>query len=202
MDQIIIIGYGNHAKVIAEVIHDSPTKNLIGYIDPKNYNDEEVYLGNDGDIQDVIKKNPDAEFIIGVGDIKIRRKVIEQFSKYNLLFHKLVHPSAIVMSSVEIGEGTVIFANAVVNSYADIDKHCIINTSSVVEHHNKLGENVHVAPGSVLGGQVVVDDNTLIGIGASIRNNVIIGTNVVVGCGGVVVKNVNNGSTVMGNPAR
>ena len=114
----------------------------------------------------------------------------------------LVHPSAIVSDSAQLGPGVLIGPNAVVNARSVIERGGIINTGAIVEHDNRIGAFAHVAPRSVLGGDVVVGERTLIGLGAVVRPGVRIGRGATVGAGAVVVGDVPDGATVIGVPAR
>lgn len=201
MTEIIIIGYGNHGRVIAEIVHQMNDIKLIGYVDPKNSEDAETYLGSDDDILKITEAYPNAEYIIGMGDLKVRRKIIQKYEAYQLNYHTLIHPSAVVFPSVKFGKGTVVFASATVNAHTQLGMHCIVNTGAVIEHDNQIGDNVHIAPRAVTGGQVEIGTDALLGLGAVIRNNQNLGSNVTVGCGAVVVKSIKDGVCVVGNPA-
>lgn len=114
----------------------------------------------------------------------------------------LVHPSAIVSDSAQLGPGVLIGPNAVVNARSVIDRGAIINTAAVVEHDNQIGPFAHIAPRAVLGGDVAIGAGTLIGLGAIVRPGVRIGRGATVGAGAVVVSDVADGATVIGVPAR
>ncbi len=202
MDQIIIIGYGGHAKVIQDCINARGVSSVIGYIDIKDHKADISYLGSDDNIEFIVNRYPNAQYIIGIGDIPLRRKIIRYYEAYNIRFAKVIHPSAVISPSVEIGNGTVVFPRAVVNASSIIGAHCILNTGSIVEHDNMLGENVHMGPGTTTGGQVKIGTDTLVGIGSSVKNNVSIGKASIVGCGTVVVKDVPGYVVVYGVPAK
>jgi len=64
MKEIIIIGYGNHGKVIAEMIEEMADRTLIGYLDRQDQQSKALYLGNDAMLRDVLLNYPDAEFLL------------------------------------------------------------------------------------------------------------------------------------------
>ncbi len=200
---VIIIGAGGHGKVIADIIEKSGDK-VLGFLDdnvPINTNiikeKNMKVIGKFQDTEKFINKNPSIEFIIGIGNNKIRKNIAE--SK-NLKYYTAIHPSSQIALDVEIGEGTVVMANACINTSAKIGKHCIINTGAIIEHDNIIEDYVHISPNATLCGTVRIGRQTHIGAGAIIKNNTDICNDCIIGCGAVVVKNINEKGTYVGVP--
>ena len=189
---VVIIGAGGHAHVIADIV-TAMQDNVIAFLDD-NLNAPDC----SGCISNYLIYT-DAEFIIGIGDASIRRNIA---NKLDVKWFTAIHPSAVISPSAKIGKGTVIMPNAVVNARADIGRHCIINSGAIVEHDNRLLDYVHVSVGSNLGGNVFVGDNTWIGIGSTVKNNVNICSNCIIGAGATVVKNIEKEGMYVGTPAR
>ena len=167
MKEVVILGAGGHAHVVADIVKAEGNK-VVAFLDD-NLNQPDC----SGPISDH-KKYAGLEFIIGIGDSKIR----ETLSKLNLKWHTAIHPSAIISDSVIIGEGTVVMPNAVINARSLIGKHCIINTGAIVEHDNRIGDYSHISVGAKLGGTVSIGKCCLIGIGSTIKNNTLVCDNV------------------------
>lgn len=198
---VIILGAGGHAKVIADIIEKNGD-NVVGFLDDNEDNQNKIIYKD----KKVIGKIKDAlfcestEFIIAIGSNAIRKKIAEQ---YNLNWYTAIHPSAIVANEVTIGIGTVVTANAVINPGTKIGQHCIINTSSSVDHDNVIEDFVHISPGATLAGTVTIKELTWICAGATVINNITIEKNNVIGAGAVVVKDIiDNNKTYIGVPAK
>lgn len=209
MKNIVIIGSGGHAKVVADILLKrkeilKEELNIIGFLDDNFQSLEygEIFnipiLGSLELIEEF--KNKDYEYIIAIGNNFIRKEIAEKYS--NLIYYTAIHPRAVIGNTVTIEEGTVVMANAVVNSYSKIGKHCILNTSCVVEHDNRIEEYVHISPSVTLCGGVVVKEKSWIGAGSNIKQGIIVGKNVIVGAGTVVIRDIENSVTTVGNPAR
>lgn len=197
MNRLIIIGASGHGKVVADIAV------LNGYKDI-------MFLDNDPEIKtcagypvlgpDTMTSGLDGDVFIAVGKAETRKKLMERDANRN--FPVLLHPSAVVAESAEIGAGSVVIAGAVINPGAQIGKGCIINTSSSVDHDCLVGDYVHISVGAHLSGTVVVGTGTWIGTGAIVSNNVNICGGCMIGAGAVVIKDIGKPGTYIGVPAR
>lgn len=199
---VIILGAGGHAKVVADIVVRSGD-NLLGFLDDNievgtKIIGEYAVLGTLEDSTHVSYRN-NIYFAYGIGDNRIRRKIHD---KFKLNYYTAIHPTATIGLNVQIGEGTVIMPNAVVNPSAKIGIGCIINTCAVVEHDNIIGDFVHISPNATLCGSVRVGDCTHIGAATVVRNNISICGSVIVGAGAVVVKNITEQGVYVGVPAQ
>lgn len=192
MKQVVILGAGGHAHVIADIILASGDK-VIALLD-----DNENVSDRSGCIND-FKKYKDAQFVVGIGNVEVREKFA---STLPLTWYTAIHPSAIISPSVEIGEGTVVMPNAVINARSVIGKHCIINTGAIIEHEDYIEDFVHVSVGAKLGGTVKIGRKSWVGIGAIIKNNINICSNCIIGAGATVVKDIGQCGTYVGVPVK
>lgn len=198
--KLIIVGAGGHGKVILDVAMRNGYV-IMGFLDD---NPDLKELGGHpviGRCADAVKYAPEAEFVIGIGSNVIREHLVEMLDG-KVTWATLVHPTAYIGLSVEIGEGTLVMPQASVNAFAKVGRHCIINTSSVVEHDNVIDDFAHVSSGAALAGTVHVGRRTLIGVGSSVKNNISICEHVTVGAGAAVVKDITEPGVYVGVPAR
>lgn len=202
MYDVLIIGAGGHAKVIADIVIKSGD-NVVGFLD------DNVNIGTDilgyrilGKVelcQTIANEHRGLKFIIGIGSNTIRRLISE---KYDLKYYTAIHPSSIIGLNVKIGYGTTVMAGSVINVDAQIGNHCIVNTSASIDHDCQIDDYVHICPGTFIAGNVNIGNQSLVGIGATIKNNVTLANDVIIGAGAVVVKDIYEKGTYMGIPAR
>lgn len=205
--EVYIIGAGGHAKVIANVIYKS------GDI-VKGFLDDNVAIGTViikekklkvvgtiADVERLKSKYPKAEFIIGIGDNHIRKRICEELGE-NISYYTAIDPSSQIGLDVEVGKGTVILSNACINTSTKIGKHCIINTGAIIEHDNILEDYAHISPNATLSGTVKVGKMTHIGTGTVVKNNISICNNCIVGIGAAVVKNIEEPGIYIGVPSK
>ena len=198
MNDVIIIGAGGHARVIADIVRCRGDR-LLGFLD------DHAVSGSGaipvlGTAKDYVNY-PDACFIIGIGNAAVRRKIAESMEGVN--WYTAIHPSAVVSQmEVSIGPGTAVMAGAVINPGAKIGAQCIINSAAVVEHDNVIGDLTHISVCAKLAGTVTVGPDSWVGIGATVSNNLSICGGCMIGAGAVVVKSITEPGTYVGVPAR
>lgn len=140
--------------------------------------------------------------VLVLGDLALRRRVIEAHSAALRHGTVVVDGTAMVAVVSELGAGVYVGAKAVVQVRTSVGEQAIINTGAIVEHECRIGANAHVAPGAVLGGRVTVGADTLVGLGSRVLPGVRIGSGCVVGAGAVVTRDVPDGARVAGVPAQ
>src|SRR5690606_5646520 len=141
-------------------------------------------------------------YILGIGDNTIRRKVANLIISKSKTLLNVIHPSSVISASAKVGSGNFIAANVTVNALAQIADFCIINTGSIIEHECVVISGAHIAPGSVLAGNVTVGENSFLGANSVVRQGVQIGAGVTVGAGSVVLKDIPDNEIWVGNPAK
>lgn len=105
---------------------------------------------------------------------------------------------------LDVGDGTVIFANAVVargvfRQSSRIGRHCRIGVNSFVSHNVEIGGMTFVGHGAVVNGNCRIGARAWIGPGAVLTHAIEIGEGAEVSLGSVVVADVKPGTRVSGN---
>lgn len=114
----------------------------------------------------------------------------------------LVHPSAEVSPSAEIGAGVFIGPLVAVASKTKIQSFSRVGRGVSVGHDVSIGEFCRIGPGVQISGNVAIGDQSMVGTGAVFVNAVSIGARSLVGAGSVVTKSFPADSKVLGNPAK
>lgn len=200
MKNVIIIGTGGHAKVVAEMVVLAGD-NLLGFLTTET--DKTMFMGKPvlGGNEDFYRYQEDCQFVIAIGNPQVRERISKMMSAAK--WYTAIHPKAVISKfDTVIGAGSTIGANAVINPGARVGAHCIVNTGAVVEHDNVIDDFAHISVGAKLAGTASVGKRTWIGIGASVLNEVRICDDCMVGAGAVVVNNIDVAGTYVGVPAK
>jgi acetyltransferase EpsM len=128
--KIVIIGHGGHSKVITDIILSDGGFEIIGYLDDKYkaVKIENVFYGPVCYANLLAKYFGEIKFVIAIGNNLVRKKIVDELNFPDQSYISLVHHSAIISPTSQLGIGTVVMPNAVINADSQIGNHCIINS--------------------------------------------------------------------------
>lgn len=202
MEDIILIGFGGHAKSVIDTIEANNEFNIIGYtdIEDKGQYNGCTWLGNDDCLNDYYEKGVMNCFIcMGfMGKGRIIDALYDKVKNIGYDLPVIIDKSAVIGKNVQIGEGSYIGKLSVVNADSRIGKMCIINTGVIVEHENLINDFTHVAVGATLCGRVTIGTHCLVGANSTVIQNVSIENEVIIGSGSVVLHDVLKSGTFYG----
>ncbi|MBX3228123.1 MAG: acetyltransferase [Labilithrix sp.] len=205
--ELVVVGGGEHARVVIEAAQLSGQWSVVGYTDVAAVVETSERLGVRwlGDDDAYVASGSGAAVVLGIG-LTIGRPATSRLRALgcyrDATLAAVIHPSAVVSPTATIAPGAVILARAVVNSGARIGAHAIVNTGAIVEHDVAVGVHVHLGPGVVIGGGAEIGDHAQVALGACVRDHVRVGREAVVAMGTVVVRDVADGERVAGVPGR
>jgi sugar O-acyltransferase (sialic acid O-acetyltransferase NeuD family) len=188
---LCIFGAGGHGKVVAEALQ------LLGFSSIEFWDDRPL-----PPIFGIHVVSPNLSFslkkpcILGIGDLSIRRKWIDQIDPDFFWNQAIIHPTAFVAPSAKIGIGAFIAPKVVIHTSAQIGNHAIINSGAVIDHDVIVGENTHIAPGAVVCGDVQIGKNVFIGPNATVIRGIQIGDDVFIKAGSLVKNNIPSGGVL------
>ena len=145
------------------------------------------------------------EFLLTMGDSRIRRQLTERILAKGGNVPTLIHPTAVVSRYAKIDSvGCYISCYSFVQADSEIEEGTILLSHVNISHTNKVGKDCFFAGGTTLGAYTVVEDNVFFGIGClSISGKVpLIGHDAYIGAGALLTKEVAPYSKMVGIPAR
>jgi len=210
--KILILGAGDHSKVVVETIlltipdcEICLLDDIYSHLDKgqiKNKFSEYPLLG---DLSIALNESILNEFkaaFVAIGVSKVRLYWLKKLESIGYDLPSFVHDSAWISPSASLGKGTIILAKSVLQTKAKLGDGVILNTSSSIDHHSKIDDGAHICPGVHVAGNVSVGKRSLVGIGSTVIQNLSIGDDVIVGAGSVVIKDIPNSLTVAGVPSK
>ncbi|GAA3323919.1 acetyltransferase [Paeniglutamicibacter sulfureus] len=177
------------------VVDDSPSDVNLNRLKDRGYD----HLGG---VEDILAQKTAGNFVLGIGDPKVKRGVAERLENAGWHPMTVVHPSAVVGSVRAIGAGAIICGGVQLSTNTRLGRHVHLNPNSTIGHDTVLEDFVSVNPGAIVSGDVLVQSRTLIGAGAIILQQLSIGEDALVGAGACVTRSVAADTVVIGVPAR
>jgi UDP-N-acetylbacillosamine N-acetyltransferase len=206
VQKIFVYGASGHGKVVADILLARKDSHIVGFIDDRVELRGTTILGlpvcGNGDWLRQEAKKTRVAVALGIGDNFTRQKIAEDCVAWGAELATLVHSSASVSASAQLGTGTVVMAQAAINPGAKIGKGVVVNTAAVVDHDVEIGDFAHVAPNAAMGGASRLGTLSQLSMGAVIIQCVSVGERTVVGAGAVVVRTLPDGVVALGVPAR
>lgn len=197
--EIIIFGAGGFAREIYYWIKMTPSFHgrLKGFITSEMLDsvilpDNMPYLGGI-DEYSVIESDC---FIVAIGDVAVRRKVILDLQRKGVAFTSYIHPSAVISENVAIGSHCIIGPLSVLSSSVVLGDHSVINANCVIGHDVVIGENCVISPLCGLMGNVKLGDDIFIGASAVITPRLVIGERTKIAAGVIIYRNINSNQFV------
>ncbi len=194
-----MIGAGGHAKAVVGAAK------ITGYDVRAIYDDDESKWGKGilgvpifGPINRILDA-PRIPVIVAIADPTTRKAFVDRLP---LEWGTLIHSTAIIDPTVEIGPGSVAFAGVVIQADARIRAHVILNANATVSHDCVLEDYVHLAPGVDLASGVHIETGSFMGIGAVAMSGVRIGAWTTVGAGAAVTADLPDRIVAVGCPAK
>lgn len=137
---------------------------------------------------------------IGGKNGKIRCEIAAFLKSYGLVPYTIIHNSALLAPSVELGEGAQILQGVNLLTGTKVGDYSIV-AAATVGHDCIIGKGVHICGGNVIGGCTEFEDYSTIYTGAITAPHLHIGEGAVVGIGSIVLQRVKPYTVVYGNPA-
>lgn len=199
-DVRIIVGAGGQGRVVLDVWRAEQPSATFCFLDDAKHLHGTTVIG--ADVVGPASRLADLRgaAVLAIGHNPIRLAIADAWK--GRAWARVTHPTAAILASAAIGDGTVVFAGAVVGSGARVGRHVIVNSGAIVEHDCVIEDGVALGPGVCMGGRVTVGRGAFISAGATLAPRVTIGSGTVVGAGSVVTEDLPPDVLAFGVPAR
>jgi sugar O-acyltransferase (sialic acid O-acetyltransferase NeuD family) len=207
---LVLVGAGGFARETAEAVRaineHHPSWELLGFVD-----DSPALAGATVDGLPVlgplpaVASIPSASIVVCTGhpgDYFSRKQIVQRLGLPLSRYATLIHPTAVVPRSAEIGPGSVLLATAVLTTSVTVGAHVALMPGVVLTHDVVVGNFATFGAGARLAGRVCVGEGAYIGSGALVREGLSMGPWALVGMGAVVTRDVPAAEVWVGMPAR
>jgi len=142
----------------------------------------------------------DFYFLIAIADPSAKVTIVRKLG-VNAEYATLIHPSAQITSSTNIGKGSIICPNSIISVNVHVGDHVHLNPGTWIGHDTCIGDYSTLAPNAGVSGNCDIGSEVFLGASSVIKERITIASKAYVGMGAVVIRNLDQGKFV-GNPAR
>ncbi len=205
-NHLIILGAGDHAKIVIATVEAQARYKVIGLLDDDESKHGTAWYGHQvlggSDQLMALRARGVSKAVVAVGDNQCRAGLFKKAVKAGFELLTIIHPTAVILGGSIIGEGTVVLPHAYVGADAQVGRGAILSVGAMVAHDCILGDWCQLCPGARLGGHATVGEYSLIGLGASVLPKVSVGRQATVGANAAVIRDAPDFATAVGVPAR
>ena len=203
---IVIIGAGGFAREIAGL--------LPGFLPDREWT-LKGFLGKDagaapdlslpapllGDPDDYTPDPSDA-LVLAIGHMPSRRRIVDGLTDRGGRFLQLIHPTAFIADSAELGEGVIVYPFAAVSHDARVERCAKLNFYASVGHNGVIGACALLAPYATVNGFSTLEADVYLSTHATVAPLVRVGTRSKLSANSCATKDVPEDSFVFGVPGR
>lgn len=199
-----IVGTGGFAMEVLDLLQDIHQGSSF------NINENVFFIGDFSEHKkllglNVVKRTAvdysNVEVVIAIGDAAVRQKVVDELPK-ETKYGKIIHPSAFISPSANVGNDVIISHHCVVSSQVTISDHSHLNYHTCIGHETHMDEYFTSAPGVKISGCCKIGENVYFGTNSSTIQGITVNSNIKVGIGGVVMNSLNKSGTYLFNPTK
>jgi sugar O-acyltransferase (sialic acid O-acetyltransferase NeuD family) len=208
---LVVIGSGGFGRETVEAVRavnsERPTWDLLGFLD-----DDSALHGSEidgvpvlGAIDDARTKFETAALVVCTGhpgNYFSRKRIVDRLGLPAIRYATVVHPTAVLPTTLVLGVGTVLLAQVVATTAVRIGSHVAVMPDVVFTHDDIVEDFTTFGAGSRLAGRVRISEGAYVGSGALVREERTVGKWALVGMGAVVTHDVPAAEVWSGVPAR
>jgi UDP-N-acetylbacillosamine N-acetyltransferase len=198
--QLIVLGFGGHARSVADVALALGYKKLV-FVD-EQAKEGEMFLDFPV-LKSFTPHYPKAWCAFPASGIGlVRQAQSESIEQQGWQLVSLVAPSATLGVGCAVGDGVFVGQQSHIGPMAKVGRGSIVNSGAVVEHECSVGEWAHVSVNATMAGRSRLGDYSILGAGATVIDGLMVNNQTTIGAGAVVCKSIAVAGVYVGVPAR
>lgn len=212
MRELVLIGGGSMAIEVLSFFPDSSLnlsteRHRIAYILDENggrLNDAQKICPTAQCIRSItqIASPHNCQAIICVGNADLRMRLFQRFDRFFAGWETLIHSSAVIMPTAQIGKGSIIAPNTYVGPMAKIGPNVLVNVGASIGHDADIGHSSVISPQAAINGFASCGTATFIGAAAIMNPGSSLGAYCKLSAGSVFSGKADEGFLLHGNPAK
>lgn len=206
MKEIYLLGIGRSTPVFMDLVEQCGYKIMgLYHFNETRAGETEHGVEIAGSFNDLFSNESlqGLNFLLTMGDIRIRAELSEKIRSKGGFLPTLVHPAAIISKFSIIEDGVCIGAFSIVQADTHIHRDTVILSGVNISHNNTIGQGCFIAGGSTIGACTKLEDFVFVGQGVLTISLKVesIGNHAYICAGSLVTKSVSQYDIVAGRPA-
>lgn len=193
MKEYALIGAGGFADEV---------KGHLGNMNLRCFVDDLYYLPNDKNILPLSQFDAEKyKVLIAIGDGNSRKAIVHRLP-LDTEYFSFIHPSAILLHNITIGQGSIVCANSIITTNCNIGKHSHLNLMTTIGHDCVIGDYFTTAPNVSISGSCKIGDCVYFGTTSCVKEKIKICSDVTIGMMAAIVKDISISGVYVGTPAK
>lgn len=199
--KIIILGSSGGCLDLIDLIEDINAKKktftILGLLDDNKNNNNLAYpykiLGSFNKVKKYLK-NKDIYFATAIGSQKNffnKKKILKSLNISLSKFPNLIHPQAIIKTTIPLGKGNIFHSGVKINRNVKINNMNLFLQNSIIHHDTNIGSYNFFNSATTVAGNVKIKNSNYFGQKVNIRDKVTINSYNLIGMGSIIIKNIN-----------
>lgn len=165
MGKLLILGAGQHGRVVKEIAELGGQFEEIAFLDDKS----PLAIGK---LEEYLKYKEEYQSAhVAFGNAKLRREWIKKLMEAGFELPVIAHPTAIISESAQIGPAVVMGAYTVVNRESVVGCGTILAVGAKVDHNVSIGKYCHMDCGAIVECNAVVPNTVKVEAGGIFRRD-------------------------------
>jgi sugar O-acyltransferase (sialic acid O-acetyltransferase NeuD family) len=199
MKKLAYVGAGRLAEQFASFLDPGGRRRALYFGKPSEGRKGKVVLPFERYLEDEFA---DCEFYVALGylNLALKRSVVRRLKARKRKMPALIHPSAYVHPSADIGLACAVYPRVVIGPNCAIKDGALLNSAVVLAHDDVIGEVTYLSPSVTASGFCRIGAECFVGTGTVFANDVTVGARCRIGIGSVITQSLRNDSHGIGNP--
>jgi len=206
MQNLVIVGAGGFGREVLEMLWDGLSAaeyRLKGFL----AQDSACLDGYGVDLPvladpEKYEPQPDDRFLLAIGHMEARRRVVESLESRGGRFVTFVHPQARVARTARLGEGAVVYPFAIVSNSTVLEPHVHLNYYASAGHDCLLGRYSLLAPYATLNGFVELGPEVYLSTHSTVAPGKKLGARCKLSANSACMQDAEPGMLIFGVPGR
>lgn len=193
MKEILIVGAGDLGKEAVWLVEDinrmKRTYLILGFLDDDREKTGKEFYGykvlGTTELLEEMEDRPHVSAVLAIQDGTVRKRIVEEHKMFRA-WETLIHPTAVIARTAEIGKGSLVFPNVTVSVDSILGKFGLYYLNATVSNDCVFGDYISVMTGATVSEHVRIGEESCLSAGSCIYPHKTLGCRVKTAAGAII----------------